>query len=204
MSSPTITRPGWQVASSRAAVLSTSPTRSSSPSPITSSPVLIPTRMPSSAPCRSRTESANARNRRWSSRPAATARSASSSAISGIPKIAITPSPMNFTTVPAWSSMVDRRMSKYGTRAARAASGSTCSPNDVDPTRSPNSAVTCLRTAAVVEGGAAAAAGTSPVSSDPHWLQNLEPAACSASQDGQRRARGAPHSEQNFASASLS
>ena len=46
VSSPTITRPGWQAASSRAAVFSTSPTRSASSSPITNSPVLMPTRKP--------------------------------------------------------------------------------------------------------------------------------------------------------------
>jgi hypothetical protein len=78
----------------------------------------MPTRRPSSRPCRSRTASAEPRKRNCSSRPAATARVASSSATSGIPKSAITPPPVNLTTVPACPSTVVRRISKYSASGA--------------------------------------------------------------------------------------
>jgi hypothetical protein len=55
-------------------------------------------------------------------------------------------------------------------------------------------------------GAAGDAAGTAGVtaSDEPHWLQNFDPAACSASHSGQGSPSVAPHSEQNLAFASLS
>ena len=80
--------------------------RSASPSPITTSPVLMPTRSAIASPWRRSTSAANSSNRCCSAAPAATARRASSSATSGMPKVAIIPSPMNLATVPACASIV--------------------------------------------------------------------------------------------------
>jgi len=71
-------------------------------SPATTSPVFTPVRTPRSTPqsCWSSTFSAAIDPRR--SAAALTARSASSSCTVGLPKTAITESPMNFSTVPPW------------------------------------------------------------------------------------------------------
>ena len=91
VSAPMNTSPAPAACSSRAATLTASPVTSVSPSPpTTTSPVLIPMR--ASSPC-----SAMAAR---ISEAARTARSASSSCETGIPKTAITASPTNFSTVP--------------------------------------------------------------------------------------------------------
>ncbi len=89
--------------SSRAATLTASPVTSVSPSPpTTTSPVLTPMR--ASRPCSAIAACISAAAR--------TARSASSSCETGIPKTAMTASPTNFSTVPPWRSRMTRRSSK--------------------------------------------------------------------------------------------
>ena len=122
--------------SSRAATLTASPVTRVSPSPpTTTSPVLIPIR--ASRPCAATASRISAAAR--------TARSASSSCETGIPKIAITASPTNFSTEPPCRSRISRRSSKYRRMRARRASGSVDSPSAVDPTRSQKRIVTTLR-----------------------------------------------------------
>ena len=122
--------------SSRAATLTASPVTSVSDSPpTTTSPVLMPIR--ASSPCSAIAALISAAAR--------TARSASSSCETGIPKTAMTASPTNFSTVPPWRSMIARRSSKYRRMRARSASGSVDSPSAVEPTRSQKRTVTTLR-----------------------------------------------------------
>ncbi len=103
VSAPMSVSPGAAACSSRAATLTASPVTSVSPSPpTTTSPVFTPIR--ASSPC-----SAIAAR---ISDAARTARSASSSCDTGIPKTAMTASPTNFSTVPPWRSMICRRSSK--------------------------------------------------------------------------------------------
>ena len=88
--SPSSTSPGAADCSSRAATLTASPMTKVSPSTATTSPVFTPIRA-------SRPRSCTASR---SSTAALTARSASSSVATGMPKTAITASPTNFSTVP--------------------------------------------------------------------------------------------------------
>ena len=89
--------------------------------------------------------SATAGNRSRISAAARTARNASSSCTRGIPNTAITASPMNFSTVPPWRSIIARISSKYRLITASSASGSSSSPSAVEPVTSQNSTVTTLR-----------------------------------------------------------
>ena len=98
--SSTQTWPGAAADCTRAAVLTASPATMpccSAPIVTATSPVTMPTRMARSGIARSEPI---ASIRATSSRPARTARSASSSWAVGTPQTAITASPMNFSTVP--------------------------------------------------------------------------------------------------------
>src|SRR5437667_330956 len=78
---------------------------------------------------------------------ARTARSGSSSRVTGAPNSAITASPMNFSTVPPQRSSSYRSRSWYGASTACTSSGSSCSARDVKPTRSANRTVRIFRSA---------------------------------------------------------
>ena len=98
--SSTQTSPGAAIAWTREAVLTASP--ATIPSPVAptdtaTSPVTIPTRIARSG---TPTSSPSAVTVASSSRPARTARSASSPRATGTPHTAITASPMNFSTTP--------------------------------------------------------------------------------------------------------
>jgi NhaP-type Na+/H+ or K+/H+ antiporter len=80
---------------------------------------------------------------------ALTARRASSSCAAGTPKTAITASPMNFSTVPPWRSSASRASEKYSSITRRSASGSSRSPNSVEPETSANTTVTVFRASAM-------------------------------------------------------
>jgi hypothetical protein len=108
---------------------------------------------------------------------ARTARRASSSCTTGMPKTAITASPMNFSTVPPWASSTVFMRSKYRDMTPRSDSGSSRSPRPVEPLTSQKTIVTVLRTSR------AGADGTS--SPAPHSEQNLAPSGFSCSQFGQ-------------------
>ena len=96
--------------------------------------------MPASAPI-----SATALTR---SRAALTARSASSSWAVGVPHTAITASPMNFSSVPPYSVISRRQVSKYRVRNSRTSSGSRVSDSGVNPTMSAKSTETSRRSVA--------------------------------------------------------
>ena len=107
--------PGAAACSRRAATLTASPVtsdRCAAASPATTSPVFTPVRDAIVTP-RSRSSSLfrEARASRISA-AALTARRASSSWTAGIPKTAITASPMYFSTVPPWRSRTTRISSK--------------------------------------------------------------------------------------------
>ena len=103
VSAPMSTSPDGAACSRRAATLTASPVTSVSPSPpTTTSPVLTPMR--ASSPCSAIAARISAAAR--------TARSASSSCETGIPKTAMTASPTNFSTVPPCRSTIARRSSK--------------------------------------------------------------------------------------------
>jgi len=132
-------------------------------------PVLNESAIPSSSPTpviRSRISPA-----------ARTARRASSSCARGIPKTAMTASPMNFSTVPPWCSTTRRISSKYRLIVRRSVSGSSRSPRDVEPLTSQKSTVTVLRTSRATDAG---------VRSVPHAPQNLNPSGFSCPQFEQR------------------
>ncbi len=143
----------------RAAVLTTSPATSASPSAAfassetSASPVLTAARISSpSSTSASRTASA-----------ARTARSGSSSCATGAPKTAITASPMNFSTVPPKRSSSSRARAWYGASVARTSSGSAFSERAVCPTRSTKTMLTTLRSSR---------AWPWAVSGEPHEAQN--------------------------------
>ena len=104
---------------------------------------------------------------------ARTALSASSSCRVGIPNTAMTASPMNFSTVPPWSSISARIASKYRAMTFRRDSGSSCSPSWVDPVTSQKRIVTVFRTSS---------AGEAAGSAEPQFEQNFASAALAAPQ----------------------
>ena len=112
VASPTYTVPGGALDWTRDAVLTRSPATMPCPSaPIVTaaSPVSTPARARSSwAP----TSSPSAVTAETRSSAARTARSASSSVAVGVPHTAMTASPMNFSTVPPYTPMIRRQMSK--------------------------------------------------------------------------------------------
>src|SRR6478672_2174713 len=109
---------------------------------------------------------------------ARTARSASSSCATGMPKTAITASPMNFSTVPPCRSIASVIAAKYRDITRRIASGSNRSPSAVDPVTSQKITVTVFLTSPAT---AAADSGRGW----PQALQNLAPSGLSAPQFGQ-------------------
>ncbi len=103
VASPSSTSPGAAACSRRAATLTASPVASfwsPAPPPTITSPVLIPVRVRMTTPCSDSSSALSAASRSPSSDAARTARSASSSRTAGMPKTAITASPMNFSTTP--------------------------------------------------------------------------------------------------------
>ncbi len=107
VASPTSTVDGAAAPWRRLAMLTMSPVTMPwfvAPSVTAASPVWIPARTSSPGPI--------ARTATTRSRAARTARSASSSRAIGAPQSAITASPMNFSTVPPYRSMISRTVSK--------------------------------------------------------------------------------------------
>ena len=98
--SPSRISPGAAACSSRAAVLTASPTAIVCPSPATTSPVFTPVRASIRRPKSRSSSSLRPASASRISAAARTARSASSSCSVGIPKTAMTASPMYFSTVP--------------------------------------------------------------------------------------------------------
>ena len=81
------------------------------------------------------------------SRPARTARSASSSCATGTPHTAITASPMNFSTAPLYRPITTRHCPKYALSNSRTSSASLDADNGVNPTRSANNTDVTRRSA---------------------------------------------------------
>ena len=106
---------GGAVCSRRAATLTASPLTKPSPregSPVITSPVLTPVRACSRTPQRSSSWSLSSARVLRISAAARTARSASSSRTVGVPKTAMTASPMNFSIAPSWRSSASLIASK--------------------------------------------------------------------------------------------
>src|SRR5512141_1296682 len=101
----------------------------------------------------------------------------------GMPKTAITASPMNFSTVPPWRSIASVIAAKYRDITRRTASGSSRSPSAVDPVTSQKITVTVFLTSP-------AAVGADSGSGLPQALQNLAPPGFSAPQFGQAAMAG--------------
>ena len=162
--------PGSAACSSRLARFTASPVTNVSPapgSPATTSPVLIPILHASSAPHRSRSSAFSNASRRCISVAARTARSASSSCVTGTPNTAITSSPRNRSTVPPCAATTSAIDSAYRDITFRVVSGSAASPSDVEPTTSQKRIVTVLRTSSPSRTRSGSAA--------PHELQKREP-----------------------------
>lgn len=107
MASETTTAPGAAMVCSRAARFVVSPIavysmrRSLPMRPTTTRPVWMPMRTRTSTPEVSRSSSRQRPSARWIASPDCTARRGASSSASGAPNTAITPSPVNCTTVPS-------------------------------------------------------------------------------------------------------
>ena len=127
--------------------------------PTTTSPVLTPIRMRSETPQAGSNSPFSVSRASPISAAARTARRASSSCSTGVPKNATTASPMYFSTVPPCRSITARISSKKRVMTRRTDSGSSRSPRGVEPTTSQNRTVTVLRaspaTGAGVGSGAA-------------------------------------------------
>ncbi len=148
---PSRISPGEARCSRRAARLTGSPVTSvCRPPPVMTSPVLMPIRSFRDRPRRATSSRSRAPTSSRISTAARTARSASSSWALGIPKTAITASPMNFSTVPPWKVITRSARRKAVSISSRSGSGSRCSPSSVDPTTSAKSTVTSLRAAVPV------------------------------------------------------
>src|SRR5215203_3934457 len=152
-------------------VLISSPTAAS-----TASPVLIPTRTPKSTPKSRLTASAYSFAAAWISKPARTARSASSSCATGAPKNARIASPSNLATVPPYFVTDALRKTNAPFMISATCSGSSRSPSPVESTTSANSTVTYLRSPSTRAGAS-------------NWLpqfrQNLAPSGLAVWQRGQ-------------------
>ena len=109
--------------------------------PATTVPVLMPKCKPKSVP-RAALKSSNAAD---ISNAARKARSASFSWVSGAPNSAITPSPINLSSVPWYFSITGTSRSKQSFIKSRTASGSRLSENAVKPATSANITVMNLR-----------------------------------------------------------
>ena len=134
--------------SRRAATFTASPVTKPWPreeSPAITSPVFTPVRARSRTPHRASSCSFSSASAVRMSTAARTARSASSSRTVGMPKTAITASPMYFSTVPPWRSITVRISLKYRWMTSRRDSGSSSSPSAVEPVTSQNRTVTVLR-----------------------------------------------------------
>src|SRR6266481_2071443 len=123
------------------------------------------------------------------------------------------PSPITWLTVPSYRCTASIMCSRTGSRSLRASSGSRSASSSIDPLRSANRTVTCLRSPSkaalevrifsarclgVYESGAANLAVGFVRSGAAHWPQNLFSGGLAAPQDGQVAARGEAHSPQNF------
>ena len=134
--------PGSADSSRRFAVLTASPVTSVLPSPVTTSPLLIPIRIRSSGRRSSASSALSSVSAACISTAARTARSASSSCSCGTPNTAMIASPMNFSIVPPWRSTGVCIAPYHRLRSARSDSGSRRSPSSVKPARSQKSTVT--------------------------------------------------------------
>src|SRR5439155_628731 len=128
--------------------------------PAITSPVFTPVRTASRTP---QTVSSSAFSRPSSPRTSAaarTARSASSSWRAGMPKTAMTASPMYFSTLPPWWVTTPATVSKYLDISLCSASGSSSSQRLVERTRSMKTTVTVFRSSGVTWTSTADAAGS--------------------------------------------
>ena len=108
--------------------------------------MLTPIRIVSSTPQDGEISAFSSSSASRISKLARTARSASSSCTNGIPNTAMTASPMNFSTVAPCRSSTRRIPSKKRACTRRSDSGSSRSPNPVEPARSAKTTVTIFRT----------------------------------------------------------
>ncbi len=192
MPSFTNTVPGSAAPSTRDAVLTRSPAIIPWPGALRStaaSPVATPTRIRSSGIPEAIPIFSTSRTK---SRPARTARSASSSWATGLPHTPITASPMNLSTVPPYRSITSRATSKYRERRSRMTSGSRDSLIGVNPTMSAKRTETSRRSGV---GSSATASGTGapPPTAVPHSPQNLASGSSGAPQTAQPAAKLLPH-----------
>src|ERR687890_1450487 len=187
-----ITEPGAAALCRRAATFVVSPIAvysvliSSPTAASTASPVLIPTRTPKSTPKSRLTASAYSFTAAWMSRPARTARSASSSCATGAPKNARIASPSNRATVPSYFLTEVLRKAKAPFMISATCSGSSRSPSPVESTTSAKSTVTYLRSPSTL---------TWASSWLPQFRQNLAPSGLAIWQRVQ--IISTPHSERS-------
>ncbi len=130
---------------------------------------------------------------------ARTARAGSSSCATGTPKAAITASPMNFSTVPPSASISSRIAAKNVSMTSRSCSGSSCSPNAVDPVTSANRTVTRRRSCPL----GAAGSPTASLTASPQVGQNRASPGTSPPQWGHAVVSEAPQLAQNRASSAF-
>src|SRR5215217_6577848 len=176
------TEPGSAALCSRAATFVVSPIAvysvliSSPTTASTASPVLIPTRTAKSTPYSSLTTFAYSRAAAWISKPARTARSASSSCAIGAPKNARIASPSNLAIVPSYLVTEALRKANAPFMISATCSGSSRSPSPVESTASAKSTVTYLRSPST---------RTWASSRLPQFRQNFAPSGLTVSQLGQ-------------------
>ena len=121
-------------------------------------------RKDSSTPSRSPTSAANRVISPWISNAARHARTAWSSNATGAPNTAMTPSPVNLSTVPPYRCTTTAARLTRSAMISRSRSAPTAAAMSIECTTSANSTVTCLYSADRV----------ACVSGAPHSLQNLE------------------------------
>ena len=136
-----------------------------------------------------------------SSSAARTARSESSSVATGVPQTAITASPMNFSTVPPYRSMMSARdLEVLREELARllgvASLGRGREADEVGEEDGDEAALG--RGCAQLRGRPSPAGALVAMSGDPHSPQNFWPGRLDAPHDPQTACSGEPHSPQNF------
>jgi hypothetical protein len=206
----TRTVPGSALVCSRAATFIASPVTIGSPGAgsisARTSPVLTPARICRRTPCSCSSESLTRSRAASMARAARSARSGSSSCVTGTPNRATTASPMNFSTVPPSDSMAARIASKYVRITVRIRSGSRRSARPVEPATSANSTVTTRRSPSLGGGERchASVVGAVDDAGVPHDEQKAASGPRSAPQAWQVPWVGAPHDGQKRAVASCS
>src|SRR5262245_19469199 len=159
--------------------------------------------------------------RRWPSGVRVTRPSASKRARTGprvLAKSAMIPSPMTWLTVPSYRWTASIISSSTGSRILRASSGSRSASSSIEPLRSANRTVTCLRSPSkaafdmrifsarcfgVYDSGdenteCAVPFGVASASGVPHLLQKRDPMGSSVPHEAQVRARRVPQARQKL------